>query len=93
MKEFEMKIHMQISFLLFALLAGCASTQKVVYVPTPVKCPRANIPAEQHYPVYDLTDADKLHPDNVMKAYAVSLKMCVGKNKVMRKQLEGYRNE
>jgi hypothetical protein len=74
-------------------LAGCASTQKVVYVPTPVKCPRADIPAEQHYPIYDLTEADKLRPDNVMKAYAVSLKMCVGENKVLRKKLEGYNND
>lgn len=81
----------QLYFFLFALLSGCATTQKIVYVPTPVKCPRADIPIEPHYPVLNLTKADKLHPDNVMKAYALSLKMCIGQNRVMRKQLEGYK--
>jgi hypothetical protein len=85
-------LKLQLYFFLFALLAGCANMQKVVYVPTPVKCPRADVPIDPRYPVLDLNDADKLHPNNVMKAYALSLKMCIGQNRVMRKQLEGYNN-
>lgn len=77
--------------LLSLFLSGCATTPKTVYVPTPVKCPKPNIPIQPYYPVYDLTDADKTHSDKIMKAYALSLKMCVGQNKMMRKQLEGYK--
>jgi hypothetical protein len=80
----------KIAIIFAFLLAGCATTPKTVYVPTPVKCPTPNIPIEPYYPIYDLSELDKNQPGKVLKSYAMSLKMCMGQNKIMRKQLEGY---
>jgi hypothetical protein len=82
----------KIAIIFAFLLTGCATTPKIVYVPTPVKLPAPEIPIEPHYPIYDFSELDKNQPGKVLKSYAISLKMCIGQNKIMRKQLEGYNN-
>lgn len=68
-------------------LSGCA-TQKIVYVPTPVKSASITLPNEPDYPVDALTKADYTEYAKVGKAYVTSLKMCRKSNELIREQIE-----
>lgn len=77
--------------LICVYLTACATQRKIVYVPTPVKCPQPVIYPEPDYPVRHLIQADKANPSAVVKSFAISLRQCIVHNKLLRAQLEGYR--
>lgn len=70
---------------------GCSTENKPVYVPVAANHAIPFIPESPVYPFKLLTEKDKNKPDVVIKAYVTSLKMCLGQNKVMRKQLKTYK--
>lgn len=73
--------------LILLVLTGCATQPKVVYVPTPVKCPTSKIPLEPKYlPITkDISDAD------YVKAMTYNLKLCKDNDKNLRVLLDGYK--
>lgn len=81
-------------FSLVFLLTGCSThTQppKMVKVPVAVKCPVPNIPAKPHLPIADLKP-DSL-PNDVVQAYAASVKLLQGYSNHLLKLLRAYQEK
>lgn len=75
------------AFLIF--LVGCSTVPKtpsVVELPIPVPCLRATIPPKPDLPVSSLNQTSP--PDQVVKAYAGSLEMCLGRVKALEELLK-----
>lgn len=75
------------------MLCSCASQPKIVYVPTPVKCPAPIIQPEPDYPIRHLTVADKGNYPKISKAWVSSFALCRGALQSCNTQLEGYRHD
>lgn len=86
-----MKNKLILTFSIIAL-AGC-SANKLVYVPTPVKCPSPALIPEPVYPVDQLTDADKGNNQKVAMAYVQSYKLCRLHARTQDLQLKGYKHD
>jgi PBP1b-binding outer membrane lipoprotein LpoB len=78
-----------ISILILLFLAGCATQPKIVYVPTPVRCPTPKIPREPNYLPITQTMIDT----NYVKAITVNYKMCRDNNKQLRKGYAAYEHK
>lgn len=74
--------------LLCLLLAGCA-TEKVVYVPTPVPCPKPMEIARPTLKVFELTESSI--PADIIKAYVVDFGALLDYSSNLEGVLEGYR--
>jgi hypothetical protein len=59
---------------------------KLVYVPTPVKCPIPNIPLSPQYPVI----TKGATPAEFVKWCIITNRMCRTDNKIIRAHFEGY---
>jgi hypothetical protein len=81
-------INKKILIILTLLLTSCATTPKVVYLPTVTKAKPLYVPLHYHDPVKNLTVDDKKNYPKVAKAYAMSRKMCINENIALRKQLK-----
>ncbi|MDF2867150.1 MAG: hypothetical protein K0S11_620 [Gammaproteobacteria bacterium] len=81
-------------FALVFLSAGCTThTQppKIVKVLVPVKCPVPNIPAKPHLPIADLKSDSR--PNDVVQAYAASVKLLQGYSNHLLKLLSAYQEK
>ncbi len=74
---------------LLVLVAACATVPKSVDIPVAVPCPAPPRVARQHLPITDLRPGDS--PDNVIRAYAVSVEELVGYAEELETILDGYR--
>lgn len=72
-------------FTLCLLLAGCATQQKVVYVPTPVACPKPKIAPEPKWPAL----SKNASAPEFVKFCVTKSKLCDIEHKACRIQLEG----
>lgn len=71
------------------LASGCAHAPPSVEVPVAVPCPVPRQVARPHLPIADLRSGDS--PDNVVRAYAVSIETLIGYARELETILSGYR--
>ncbi len=71
------------------LAFGCAHAPPAVEIPVAVPCQAPPQVVRPHLPISDLRAADS--PDNVVRAYAVSVEALIGYAKELETILSGYR--